>query len=95
MLSILFLIKKECIAINNFDILSNVDNNQRIVSCDHDTLQGDSKEELQLFYYDKFLTLGDGPAKTLSACTVSCLSGQWKARKPANRKLVSTYFQAR
>ena len=43
MLRILFQVKDECIAIDNFDILSDVDSGQRIVTRDHDTLQGDGK----------------------------------------------------
>ena len=49
MLRILFQVKNECIAIDNFDILSDVNGGQRLITCDHDTLQGDGKE-LVLFY---------------------------------------------
>ena len=59
---ILFQLKNECIAIDNFDILSDVGGSQRLITRDHDTLQGDGKE-LVLFYDGNSLTLCDESAK--------------------------------
>ena len=44
MLRILFQVKDECITIDNFDILSDVDSGQGVVTRDHDTLKGDGKK---------------------------------------------------
>ena len=50
MLSILFQVKNECIAVDSFNILSDVNSSQKVVNRDHGTLQGDGEKELQLFY---------------------------------------------
>ena len=89
MLRILFQVKNECIAIDNLDILSDVNGSQRIITREHDTLQGDGKE-LVIYYDGNSLTLCDVSAKPLSVSTASSLGGQWKTRKPANCKLLST-----
>ena len=96
-LRILFQVKNECIAIDKFGVLSDVNSSQRAVTCDHDTLQGDGtyKKELQSFYDGNTLTLCDNSAKTLSVSTASSLTGQWKMRKSANRKVFRTRLRAR
>ena len=85
-LRIFFKVKNECIMIDNFGTLSEVNSNQRVVNCDHDTLQGDGKKKPQLFYDGNSLTLCDESAKTLSVSTASSLTVQWKTRKPASTR---------
>ena len=46
-----FKVKNECIAINDFGVLSDVNSSQRIVARGHGTLQEDGKKELQLFHH--------------------------------------------
>ena len=94
MLRTLFQVKNECIAIEDFNIISDVKSNQRLsfaimIHC----------KEIVRRNYSIFkmvtLTLCAGSANVLSVSTASSLSGQWKAGKPANRKLLSTCSQAR